>query len=367
MPGTMVRPPGFNVQQMAARPVAVHWRGSLEAAMLVLSLLVLPCLAASDRVVSVADLHGDFGHAVAILRAAGLIEEGSNESLQGPDGRPFVRYKGARWIGGSTTLVQTGDMVDRGTYARDLYALFADLRQQAAAAGGQVVNLFGNHDLMNLQGDLRYVSPEDEADFGGAAARRAAWAPTGWVGRQILEEFRAAFLAGDTLFVHAGLLPEHVEHGVDQLNEKFFKQLRVSLSGSWGANTELLKSTGPLWLRRFATGPEARICSQVAKALELAGAKRMVLGHTQVDNGVVRLRCGGHLVMADTIISQDGYPMCWQPGSLQAEGCQGSLSYVEVRDGEAVAVRLPPAGGAEGEALEVTPLPVKTPIGAGEL
>lgn len=324
----------------------------------VLSLLALPRLGVGERVVGVADLHGDFRHAVAMLQGAGLIEEGVDEGLQGPDGLPFVHYKGVRWIGGNATLVQTGDMVDRGTFARDLYALFAELRRQAEAAGGRVVNLIGNHDLMNIQGDLRYVSHGDEADFGGAAARRQAFAPTGWVGRQILEDFRAVFLAGQTLFVHAGLLPEHVENGVDSLNEELHKQLQARLSSWTGFEGALLKATGPLWLRRLARSPVTGKCPELSKVLELTGAKRMVIGHTQVDEGVVQSRCGGRLLLADTIISREGYPECWQPNSMQAEGCQGSLSYVEIRDGDAFAVRVPPPDGPGGVAPEESPLPI---------
>merc|ERR1719436_3153 len=102
-----------------------------------------------------------------MLRAAGLAEEADLGDLGGEGRLPFARYRGIRWTGGNATLVQTGDMVDRGDYARDLYALFSDLRQQAAEAGGRVVNLVGNHDLMNIIEDLRYVSPGDYAAFGG--------------------------------------------------------------------------------------------------------------------------------------------------------------------------------------------------------
>jgi 3',5'-cyclic AMP phosphodiesterase CpdA len=53
------------------------------------------------------------------------------------------------WIGKTTTLVQTGDIVDRGTDTIALYRLFDQLRTQAADAGGEVISLLGNHEVRN--------------------------------------------------------------------------------------------------------------------------------------------------------------------------------------------------------------------------
>jgi 3',5'-cyclic AMP phosphodiesterase CpdA len=61
----------------------------------------------------------------------------------------------SRWIGGTDILVQTGDIVDRGTYALDIYELMRDLRGQASQVGGKVVSILGNHEVMNAIGDWR--------------------------------------------------------------------------------------------------------------------------------------------------------------------------------------------------------------------
>jgi len=63
----------------------------------------------------------------------------------------------SRWIAGTDILVQTGDIVDRGTYALDIYRLMRDLRGQASASGGEVVSILGNHEVMNAIGDWRRV------------------------------------------------------------------------------------------------------------------------------------------------------------------------------------------------------------------
>lgn len=53
-------------------------------------------LSTFSRTVAIGDLHGDLPHALKVLTIAGLIDSDTN------------------WIGGETTLVQTGDIVDRG-------------------------------------------------------------------------------------------------------------------------------------------------------------------------------------------------------------------------------------------------------------
>lgn len=72
------------------------------------------------------------------------------------------------WIGGSDILVQTGDIVDRGTNAGGIYQLMRKLRGQAASVGGQVVSVLGNHEIMNAIGDWRY------AQFNGLREVRTA-------------------------------------------------------------------------------------------------------------------------------------------------------------------------------------------------
>lgn len=313
--------------------------------------------AGAGRVVAVADLHGDWNHTVTILRAAGLAEfpvEGQEDEALSSVRPPFGRYRGVRWVGGDATLVQTGDIVDRGDHARDIYAAFAELRRQAGQHGGRVVNLVGNHELMNIMNDLRYVSPGDFAAFGGRELRQAAWAPDGEVGRQVLDEFEPFAVLEDTLFVHAGLLPDDARIGAETLKQTLREALRDAARGK--GRSRLLQATGPFWVRRIAEGDESVACPLVAETLQLLGAKRMVIGHTQVDEGRVRRRCAGALLMADTIISKDAYPMCWQAarnyGGEDAEKkhkCAASMSYLEFKSGQeldgsshssAVAVRL---------------------------
>src|SRR5581483_4458927 len=113
-----------------------------------------------DRVVAVGDVHGDFENLCLILRRARLIDEQNH------------------WSGGKATLVQTGDLIDRGPKGRAVMDLLMALQTEAAKVGGSVVPLLGNHEVMNLLGDLRYVTPLNYAAFandGSENRRRAAY------------------------------------------------------------------------------------------------------------------------------------------------------------------------------------------------
>src|SRR5450631_166379 len=99
------------------------------------------------RVVAFGDIHGDYPRFVELLHTAGLVDS-----------------KNA-WTGGATPLVLVGDFVDRGDHSAQVMDLLIDLEPQARKAGGRLHALIGNHEAMDLYGDLRYVTKDDFAGF----------------------------------------------------------------------------------------------------------------------------------------------------------------------------------------------------------
>ena len=118
-----------------------------KALMLAAVLLTASGAAAGERIVAVGDVHGSYDGLVAILQRAELIDAG------------------AHWIGGEATLVQTGDLFDRGLQVREVLDLLMRLQGEADSAGGRVIVLLGNHEGMNLTGFYRDVNPEIYAAF----------------------------------------------------------------------------------------------------------------------------------------------------------------------------------------------------------
>jgi len=124
----------------------------------VVSLLLAAALSAafapSDRVVAIGDIHGDLDALLRILQRTGIVD---------PSGK---------WMARDTTLVQTGDFLDRGPKSRAVMDLLMRLQQEAPSRGSRAIVLMGNHEAMNIFGDLRYVTSSDYASFADAGSER---------------------------------------------------------------------------------------------------------------------------------------------------------------------------------------------------
>eukprot|EP01065_Artemidia_motanka_P029663 TRINITY_DN35752_c0_g1_i1.p1 TRINITY_DN35752_c0_g1~~TRINITY_DN35752_c0_g1_i1.p1 ORF type:complete len:586 (+),score=137.17 TRINITY_DN35752_c0_g1_i1:84-1841(+) len=243
----------------------------------------------TERVVAIGDFHGDMLSASEVLNLAGLVDEDMN------------------WVGGTTTLVQMGDIVDKGPYSAQLCKYLGKLRSQAREAGGDVRTLMGNHELMNLQGATQYVNQKEAAAFGGRAARRAAFqASTGGEYGRTIAEFPAALELSGTFFVHAGLLPRWAKLGAHGLAQR----VRAGIKKRDWSDEVFSTTDGPLWTREPLKQALRGRCELVYKALEVLNegrvshpVHRIVVGHSIQPVGKIALLCNERLVAIDIAIS----------------------------------------------------------------
>jgi len=213
-----------------------------------------------ERVVAVGDVHGAYGALVTTLQKAGVIDE----SL--------------KWSGGKTHLVSTGDLLDRGAESRRAMDLMMRLEHEAQRAGGRVHQLMGNHEVMNLIGDLRYVADaeyaafldmesSDDRDFWyqrfrerrpidsdeatvqwefdekappGFFGHRRGFSRTGKYGSWLLTK-PFMIVINDVAYAHGGFPPYIAEHGLAGVNGT----LKTELQGFLTASSEL-QETGVL-------------------------------------------------------------------------------------------------------------------------
>jgi hypothetical protein len=252
----------------------------------------------APRIVAFGDVHGDLDATRSALRLAGAIDDAD------------------RWVGGGLVVVQTGDQLDRGDDERAILALFDRLVREAAAAGGGFHPLNGNHELMNVHLDLRYVTEGGFREFEGVVempegeelladsvllahdpehrARVAAFRPGGPYAR-LLARRNTAVLVGETAFVHGGLLPEHAAHGIENIND----EIRAWLRGDAPAPAWSRGSDSPIWTRLYSRDPDAEACAVAEETLTMLGARRIVVGHT-VHRGGITTYCGGMVWAIDT-------------------------------------------------------------------
>jgi hypothetical protein len=218
------------------------------AVLLLIAVGVPATVSGTSRVVAVGDLHGNADAFEEILVVTGLVDAELH------------------WCGGTATLVQLGDILDRGAQVRRILDLLMRLQIEAAESGGQVVVLLGNHEVKNLVGLLGEVLPEVYCSFADQQSERRrargyeafksylrkraraigrsvptfsgetkrswmekhppgyleyveALAPDGVYGGW-LRQLPVVYRLGDTLFVHAGISPLIEGLDIDEINRQ---------------------------------------------------------------------------------------------------------------------------------------------------
>ncbi|XP_044499386.1 shewanella-like protein phosphatase 2 [Mangifera indica] len=279
-----------------------------------------------DRLVAIGDLHGDLEKSRRAFRLAGLID--------GAD----------RWTGGSTTVVQVGDVLDRGGEEIKILYLLEKLKREAEKNGGKVLTLNGNHEIMNVELDFRYATKTglkefenwgfwygagnkmkslcvglkkprdlfdgvplvfkgvDEKYWNGIRCRIAALRPSGPIAGRFLSKNVTVLVVGESVFVHGGLLKEHVEYGLQKINE----EVRDWINGLSGRHAPgyCTGRDAVVWLRKFSDDSVKCDCSLLEHVLAtIPGAKRMIMGHTIQDFGINDV-CDGRAIRIDVGMSK---------------------------------------------------------------
>lgn len=315
---------------------------------------------ARPRIVAIGDIHGEYDGFVGILQRTHLIDPSK------------------RWAGGNTILVQTGDMVDRGPGTRAVMDLLMSLQKDAPRQGGRVVVLMGNHEAMNLYGDLRYVTEKDYAQFApehssktdsshpaGYFERCAALEVNGTYGKW-LRSLPAIAQIDDSIFLHGGISPELASWGVDKLNERIAGEVKVfdayrhymidkkiappcstleeltrlaqaAEPNAKGKDAEVLKGfleypswltineKGPLWFRGYAEWDNAEGNRQMELLTKALDVTRFVVGHTVQKGGEIVPRFNNQVYLIDT-------------GMLSSFFAGGRASALNIQDGKVAAI-----------------------------
>lgn len=226
-----------------------------------------------SKIFAVSDIHGEYEYFVDILKKGGVIDDGN------------------RWIFGDGHLLIVGDVFDRGEKVTECLWLIYKLEREAVKSGGRVHYLMGNHELMDLRGDLRYVPQkytEGIVQKGRISYDRLFGEQTE-LGRWLRTKNTIVIING-ILFVHGGISPDLIRRYKDiaDVNKAVREKLVLAPYKKLLGEEEMFvyNSFGPLWYRGFLMerGYPQLTEQQVEDILQFFNAEAVVVGHSETDS-----------------------------------------------------------------------------------
>lgn len=223
---------------------------------------------APDRMLVLSDIEGNFKALKTMLQGSGVMNEGFN------------------WVYGKGHLVLIGDFFDRGTNVTECLWLVYKLESEAREAGGMVHFILGNHEVMNMAGDTRYVRNkyfenaellnEPYEDWFSVETELGIWLRS----KNTMEQI------GDILFCHAGISPAVTNSRLDletinRLARRWFGKPAKNISDP-DATLIFDDKVGVYWYREMARNKASK--EEVTAALQKFNASKLVIGHTLVND-----------------------------------------------------------------------------------
>jgi hypothetical protein len=270
-----------------------------------------------DFVVSIPDVHGDLEVMLRALWMAKVEVDGADlagnfeifrksfEDAVKANGENIKPLQSSKRV----LLIQTGDIIDRGAASLSCYKA---IWQVENVLGWDVVNLFGNHEVMTMAAIAdNYAHPKDIQEFGSIEARRAAFAPGGPLWKRLTDTYlfmvRVQMAKDDsTLFVHAGLDHKWLSklrqdmRSIGQINEFLIAEVKRDPESNF-----LASASSPIWTRDLANGKGKKVCDTLLpKVLDFMKVERMVVGHTPQESLSTAVKCDAKLILADVAMSR---------------------------------------------------------------
>jgi hypothetical protein len=222
-----------------------------------------------DSVFAVGDVHGEYNAMVALLKNNNVI----NSQLE--------------WSFGKGHVVFCGDVFDRGDRVTECLWLIYRLEQEAQKVGGRVHFLLGNHEVMILNGDLRYLhkkykSIQEKLGVSYSYLFNKSTLLGNW-----LRTKNTVIKINNNLYVHGGIHPDMVRYelAIATINNKIRDFIN---GGDYNEITSfLINNKGPLWYRGYLLDEKqySRITmDDLEKTLLYYRVERIICAHTTVEH-----------------------------------------------------------------------------------
>lgn len=222
----------------------------------------------AEKIAALSDIHGQFDLMLELLQANKVIDQAGN------------------WSFGKGHLVLAGDVFDRGPKVTEALWLLYNLEAQAQQAGGAVHMLLGNHEVMTLANDLRYLNKKYQDNAAQLASSYPALYDQNTVLGNWLRSKPVMTIINDHLFLHAGVDADLLKYGKDiaAINQQMQRGLAWSKPEIKSDVTlaYLFGSQGPIWFRGYFKN-EAQTPEVLQQVLSHYQLQRIVVGHTTFD------------------------------------------------------------------------------------
>lgn len=275
---------------------------------------------APDSLFVLGDVHGEFDNLTKVLRNAGLV---------GPD---------LSWSGSRATLVLVGDLVDRGPDATRVLWYLYRLEREAAAAGGRVLVMLGNHEIMVMTNDLRYTTGKERlvAELEGLPYWRLLDPRRSLLGRWLASK-PALARVGDVLFAHGGLGYGYADWSLRTYEDSLSKYMNGEVFRIWADSTYrpdprrargldslavirrfdfFFGDSSVFWYRGYVRSDT--LGAELAHALGRHHAAVQVVGHTPIST--IRQSYGDSLVAVDMLNPASEMLLMVRDDAAKAEG-----------------------------------------------
>ena len=271
-----------------------------------------------SKFVAISDIHGQYDLFQVLMKSHNVIDDEDN------------------WIYGDGHLVVVGDVFDRGDQVTEtLWALFR-LEKQAKAAGGKVHLLLGNHELMILHGDIRYIHPKYRFTTGSFGIEYPKLYDQQTVLGRWLRSKNISTVINGIGFVHGGYSQEVInkESSLQKLNNTFKEQV-MNNEDLDDEDDDLLSmlyfENGPLWYRGYAN-PDGFDLDQAKAILDTLKLKSIVVGHTSMPR-IVSVH-DGRIILIDSSIKfgKSGEILVYERDSLYRGMLSGRTAALDTKD-----------------------------------
>lgn len=229
-----------------------------------------PSYPAAEKLIAVSDIEGNY-----LQLRSFLINNG-------------VMNSGYQWTFGKGHLVLVGDFFDRGLHVTECLWLIYHLEQEAIKSGGYVHFILGNHEIMNMNDDLRYVRNKYLENSVLINEPYNKWyTPDTELGRW-LETKNIAEKIGNYMFMHGGFSKELYECKLtmQSINTKsrsyYYRADEVMISKDTCVTVLYSGTASPFWYRGFFD--ESMDEHLLDTIMRESGVSRIVVGHTLQDD-----------------------------------------------------------------------------------